>query len=168
VHVHRRVEDRAIPGAAAEVSGERLDRLLARDALALEPEREERHHEARGAEAALGSMGLDHGALHRVQRPVRRLEALDRHHLLAVERRHEADARVDRAVAHRAAVRLAHDHGAGAAVALGAALLGAAAPERAAKVLQQRGGRGRVARLDDLAVEQEPGVAFGRLAHEPR
>ena len=56
------------------------------------------------------------------------LQVLDREELAAVERGHELDAGVDRAVDQPAALAPRHHHRAGAAVALVAAFLGAGAP----------------------------------------
>src|SRR3546814_6586261 len=66
---------------------------------------------------------------------VRRLQVLHGHEQPAVEGRDEEDAGIGRAIADAVAVEIAQDHGAGAAVAFGAAFLGAGeAP--AAKPLQ--------------------------------
>jgi hypothetical protein len=94
-------------------------------------------------------MAIDHGLLDRVETPIGRAQALDRHDLLAVEGGHEADARVHGAVAHGAAARLAHHYRARAAVALGAAFLGAAAPEGPRRYCSSVVVGGRVACLDD-------------------
>ena len=157
VHAQGRLDDGTIAGATAKVARDRFDRFLARRPVAFEPEREERHHEAGRAEAALRRMRLHHRLLHGMQRPVRGAQALDRHHFLAVEGRHETDTRVDRAVAC-------------AAIAFRAAFLGAAAAERPAQVFEQRGRGRRVARLDDLAVKEETGESrwLPCVDHEPR
>src|SRR6185369_7348528 len=79
----RRVDDRAIAGAAAEIARERIvDRRAAGHALVME--REQRHHDAGRAEAALRSMVIDHRLLHRMQRAVGAAQILDRDKLLAV------------------------------------------------------------------------------------
>jgi hypothetical protein len=56
----------------------------------------QRHHEARGAEAALRAVVLDQGLLYRVQHSGCRGHILDREQGLAVQRRQEADAGIDR------------------------------------------------------------------------
>ena len=149
------IEDRPVAGAAAQVARQVVGELLAGGlragcAVALVAGGQ-RHHEARRAEAALRAVAVDHRALHRVQRvgtgrmrPAHRFEVLDREQRLAVERGQEADAGVDRPQAQAAdqggcgrrrcgVGQLGHDHGAGAAVALAAAFLGAGA----ARVLAQ-------------------------------
>src|SRR5581483_2137839 len=129
-----RIADRAIPGAAAEIAAELIGELLGLRDLAVEA-LEHRHDEARRAEAALGAVVLDHGLLH----GVRAAEALDGHELAARDHGHERDARVDRAEA-RPALRVTLDEvdRAGAAVALGAALLRAREAARAEPVGERR------------------------------
>ena len=63
----RRVDDRPIAGATAEVAGERVARALIGGGLALMIEREQAHHDARRAETALRAVVVDHRLLHRVQ-----------------------------------------------------------------------------------------------------
>ena len=70
----------------------------------------------------------------RVKLAVCAAQALDGDELLAVQRRHEQDAGVDRAIAQAIAHDFAEHHGASAAIALSASLLGAASPLGAAKV----------------------------------
>ena len=72
-------------------------------------------------------MAVHHRLLHRMQHAVPR-QMLDRHHVAEVHRRQQADAGVHRLVDQLAPGAPADQHGAGAAVALGAALLGAAQP----------------------------------------
>jgi hypothetical protein len=119
-------DDRPVAGAAAEIAGERVvDPRPARRARLLVVEGRQGHHEARRAEAALRAVVLDHRLLDRVERAVRALEVLDGQELAAVQRRHEADAGIDRAVAQPAVFGLGDDDAARPAIALGTALLGA-------------------------------------------
>jgi hypothetical protein len=87
-------------------------------------EREQRHDEAGGAKATLGGVALHQGALHRVKVGAVG-EVLDRDHLGPIGLTGEQDAGVDRLIDEAAADQPAQHHGAGAAVALGAAFLGA-------------------------------------------
>jgi hypothetical protein len=73
-------------------------------------------------------VALDHRFLHRVQFATGRTQILDREERLAVERRHELDADIDRLQFDVVAVQLAHDDGARTAIALGAAFLRARTP----------------------------------------
>ena len=93
------VDDRTIAGAAAEVAGEPVLDALAVAERAHQPAGIKLHHEARRAEAALRAVLVDHEFLRRMQAAVGALEVLDRGQLAAVQRRHELDARVDRAMA---------------------------------------------------------------------
>ena len=104
-------------------------------------EAEQAHHEARRAEAALRAVRLDHRLLHRMQRAVVALQALDGEHRLARDRRQEPDAGVDRLPGEtsRRRRRLGQDDRAGAAVAFGAAFLGAGELPVLAQPLEQRG-----------------------------
>jgi len=140
VHRPGRVDDRAVPRAAAEVAGEGVgDRLPVRGWLAL-VEREQRHHEARRAEAALRPVALGERPLDGVESgrgPVSGTlgEALDGQEGSPVQGRQELDAGVHRAVPELRTVQLGQDDGAGAAVALGATLLRPRAAEVLAQVL---------------------------------
>ena len=128
-------------------------------------EGEERHDEARRAEAALRAVGLDQRLLDGVEIAVAVRQVLDGDQLLAVERRHELDAGIDRAIAEPVAVELAEHHRAGAAIALGAALLGAAAPLDPAQILEHGHRRIDRAELAEPAAEQEPdAVAHAAVA----
>ena len=66
----RGVDDRAVAGAAAQVAGDPVVHGRAGDRLAARvvEQREQRHDEARRAEAALRAMEVDHRLLHRMQR----------------------------------------------------------------------------------------------------
>ncbi len=155
VHAARRGQDRAITRAAAEVAGQRLtDGPVIRVALAA-IQREQRHDESRRAEAALGAVALDHGALHGMQLACGGLQAFDGEQRLAVERRQEPDAGIHRPVTDARACGFRQHDGAGAAVALGAAFLGAGPAEAFAQVLEERRGRGAAGDGVDVAVQQE-------------
>jgi epoxyqueuosine reductase len=146
------VEDGAIAGTAAQIAAQRPHRRLARCRRVIVAVGEQAHHEARRAEAALRAVMIDHRLLHGMQRAVRRLQALDRDQLAPVERRDRLDAGIDRAMDEPATVaRLRDDHGAGAAIALRAALLGAAAPLGAAQPFEH----GRV-RIDPVDLAHAP------------
>ena len=127
VHPFRGLEDRLVSGAAAEVAGQRVAGLGPARRLLLAEQGEQRHDEARGTEAALRSVAVHHRLLHRVQRAVRTLQILHGDELLAVQGRQELDAGIDGTIADPVAVQLTQRHGTGAAIALGAALLGAGA-----------------------------------------
>ena len=68
VHLHARVDDRPVARAAAQIAGQRVADLGARRRLARLVQREERHDEARRAEAALRAVAVDEGLLDRMQR----------------------------------------------------------------------------------------------------
>ena len=124
-------DDRLVAGAAAEVALQRRPRSRPRRVRVAHPERVERHHEARRAEAALAAVAVDHGRLHRVQGAVAG-EVLDGDDVAEVDRGEQPDAGIHRLVDQPVAGPPADQHRAGAAVALGAALLGAAQPLRPA------------------------------------
>ena len=166
-HALAGIEDRPVAGAAAQVAGQLVGQLLARRHAAagavLLVAGEHRHREARRTEAALRAVAIDQRLLRRVQRAAAdRLQVLDREQRLAVERGQQADAGVDGTECEpadrlRVAIlgQLANDDGAGAAVALVAAFLGAdAAGVLAQPVEHAAGGRG-LADLDDLAAVEE-------------
>ncbi|MNF90667.1 hypothetical protein D3C84_732370 [compost metagenome] len=64
------------------------------------------------------------------------LEVFDADQLLAVQGRDEGQAGVERAIAHALAVQFADHHGAGTAVARGAAFFGAGFADMLAQVLE--------------------------------
>ena len=171
-HALAGVEDGPVAGAAAQVARQLVGELLAcRDAAAgvvVLVRIPHRHHEARGAEAALRAVALDHRLLGRVQRAVRALQVLDSEERLAVQRRQELDAGVDRPqrqTAHgrrvaRGGALADHDR-AGAAVALVAALLGAGAARVFAQPVEHAAGRCGIDDLDDLTTVEEADRATG-------
>ena len=125
-------------------------------------QRPHRHHEARRAEAALRAVALDHRFLHRMQRAVRLTQVLDGEERFAVQRRHELDAGVDRLEVDAARLVALADHDrARAAVAFGAAFLGAGAMRVLAQILQDGAGDGRILDLTDRVAV----VEANRLSH---
>ena len=137
--LQRRLDDRPIAGAAAKIAGELIaDRRRGSPARAL-IEREQAHHDAGRAEAALRAVQVDHRLLDGMKDPPVG-EILDRQHFGAVDLAEQQHAGVDRLMGDRAvAVARQHDR-AGAAIALAAAFLRArrAAPPRAASPAASR------------------------------
>src|SRR6218665_1670285 len=122
-HLLGGVEDRAVAGAAAQVAREFLPGHFACDGPALAQvvlvQREQAHHEAGRAKAALRAMALHHGLLHGVQAgrrvavgPDERVlgQVLHRPQRLAGDRVRQADATVHGAVVQPAAPRRAQHH----------------------------------------------------------
>ncbi len=148
--------DRSIAGTAAQVAGERVvDPVAVRLARFL-IQREQRHHEARRAEAALRSVAIHHRLLAGMKRSVGRGQIFHRQQLLAVQRADQLYAGIDRAVAQPVAVHFAQHHRAGATIALAAAFLGADPPLRAAQIIQHGRVGVDVAELTPLAAQQKP------------
>ncbi|MNO59771.1 hypothetical protein D3C76_503670 [compost metagenome] len=157
------IEDRPVAGAATQVAGQRLMgfglALLGISAAGVLLQGEQRHDEAGGAETALRAVAVDHGLLHAVQLAAV-LEVVDADELLAVQRGNESQAGVEGAIADALgafrADQLADHHGAGAAVAGGAALLGAGFAEVLTQVVEH--GKVGIEPVFDpqLAIEQEP------------
>ncbi len=104
--------DGSVPGAAAEVAAELVGEGRSAVEVVAVVRLEHRHHEARGAVAALRAVAVDHGALHGVDAALG--DPLGGDDLAARDHREEGDAGVDGPPGA----------GARAAVALGAALLG--------------------------------------------
>ena len=105
-------------------------------------QREQRHHKARRAETALRTVAVDHRLLHAVQAALM-LEVFDADQLLAVQRGHEGQARVEAAItqllpARRVGAQLADDHGTCAAIAAGAAFFGAGFMQVLAQIVEDR------------------------------
>ena len=153
---HRGVDDRPVAGAAAEIAGDPVIDLVARHlAFGRLVHGEQRHDEARRAEAALRGVACDHLLLDRMQRAVRRGEVLDRHHLAAVDLTEKLDAGIDRLVDQPAAAHAAERHRAGAAIALGAAFLGAGGAFGFAQIVEQQRIGIDVGELDQTALADE-------------
>jgi hypothetical protein len=151
----RGIDDRAVAGTAAQVSGEPVGHRLAVGDLARLIEREQAHDEARRAEAALRAVIVDHRLLHGVEGAALGRQVVDRHHVGAVGHAGHQDAAVDGLVDHLAVDQPAERHGAGAAVAFGAALLGAAGAFAQPEVVEQHLGGLDVGQFDQLAAAEE-------------
>jgi hypothetical protein len=82
-------------------------------------------------------------------------QAFDGEQGAAVQHRGEQDAGVDRTEADLAVLQFAQHHGAGAAVALRAALLGAGAAQVVTQQVEHRQRRVDVGEFADLAIQQE-------------
>jgi hypothetical protein len=162
----RGLQDGPVAGAAAQVARQRVQRLVARDiaAAAAAVQHEQAHHEAGRAKAALRAVALQQRALGRVQGAVGAGEVLGRPHRHAVHAVRQADAAVDgRQCAAPRRRPLAHGHGAGAAVAAGAAFLDGGAAQGLAQQLQQ-GAVGRdVRQRDNFAATHQAQRNWGRL-----
>src|SRR6056297_1180049 len=133
------LDDVVVAGAPAEVALEaEADVVLGRVRVLLE-QAGGRHHHARRAVAALETVVLHEGLLHRVQRSVSGGHAFDGAHLLAVglDGQHGA-------TLHRLAVEV---DGAGAARRRVAADVGSGEPDVFADVLHQQGARLHVVRV---------------------
>ncbi len=148
--------DRRVAGAAAEIAGQRIvDRLFAGCVAAGLAEREQRHHETGRAEAALRAMMIDHRGLHGMQGPIVVFQMLDSEKLAAVEGADRLDAGIDGAVDQPAVLRPHHHHGARAAIALVAALLGSDMALGEPQPIEHRRGRGDAVDLSEFITEQE-------------
>jgi hypothetical protein len=153
----RRVDDRTVSGAAAQIAGQRLV-----DGGSIwpgfGPQGEQGHDETGRTEAALRGVVIDHCLLHRVQRPISGGEVLDGQQLTAVQGREEQDAGVDGLMA----AILIHEYNCTrAAVAFRAAFLGAAQTFRTAQIFQHGHGRVDVTERSRFGSEAE----VDRVAH---
>src|SRR5690606_21317789 len=95
------------------------------------------------------------GLLRRVQLAVVGRQVFDRPQRQAVDRMGQADAAVDGAVRQAAFSGFSQHHGAGAAVAFAAALLGAGAGEVLAQQLQERALGWYIGHADEFAAADE-------------
>ena len=162
-HREPRPHDRRITGAAAEITLQRLLDAVDRGFRVGHPQSIERHHDARRAEAALAAVKIHHRLLYRMQRPARRRQMLDGHHMRPMQRADKGDARVDRLVAEPIRAEPPDQHRARTAIALGAAFLGAAQPLGQPQIVEQRLGGAEIGELNLFVVEDEPeGVARTR------
>ena len=166
----RRLDDRPIAGAAAEIAGDPVGHRVAveRPRIGRLIEGEQAHDEAGRAEAALRGVALDHRGLHRMELALRADKVLDRDDLGAVDLAEELDAGVDRLVDQPAVAEPADGDRAGAAVALAAALLGALRPLRLAEIVEEERRRLDVGELDHLALADEADRLAHRRAQLPR
>ena len=157
------VEDGAVAGAAAQVAGEGVGdgRAVGAGGVVL-VEGEQAHREAGRAEAALGAVAVRQGPLDRVQAvgAGEGGEVFDGEQRLAVEGGQQAEAGIDGPQLQRAADGLADHHAAGAAVAFGAAFLGAGGADVLAQPVEHRAGRGDARDLAYRAAEPELDGAF--------
>ena len=139
----RAVLERAVPGAAAQVPAQGVLDVVEGEALGVvQQQAVQRHHDAGGAEPALGAAELHDRLLHRIEAGL--VAALDGDHVLAVHlgQRHQAGG--DRLVADGIPFQLADQDRAGAAVPLLAALLGAGQPLAGAQKVEHQQARGSV------------------------
>ena len=132
------VLQRAIPGAAAQVAAQGVFHVVEGEPLRfVQQQPVQRHHDAGRAEPALRAAVLDDGLL-RGGEPGVQVASLDRDHVPAVHLRQRHQAGGDRLVADGIVCQLSDQDGAGAAVALLAALLGAGQPLAVAQEIQQQ------------------------------
>jgi len=151
----RGVEDRPIAGAAAEIAGERVTGAGVGRGLALVVEREQAHHDAGRAEAALGAWKSDHRLLDRMETGAFG-KVLDRQHLGAVDLAEQQDAGVDRLIGRRAVGPAARqDNGAGAAIAFAATLFRALGADVLSQPVEERRAWREMVKRDSLAAEAE-------------
>ena len=149
------IRNGAVAGAAAEIARQPVVDLRTVRLMSGVVEREQAHHESRGAEPALRAVMLDQGRLHGMQGLAGGAQVLDGDQLPAVHHSKEVDAGVYRLVADLVSVAAPEHHGAGAAVAFRAAFLGAHGPFAQTQVLEQRLVGTHVAKLDDFAAAKE-------------
>jgi len=155
----RRIDDRLVAGAAAEIAGERFANAGVSRRRALVIEREQAHHDAGRAKAALRAVKLDHGLLDGMQRLALR-QILDREHLGAVDLPEQQNAGIDRFIAQRLAAETNQDDRAGAAIALAATLLHTLRARLLAQPVQQgRAGRKRSERNGSPAKSEAQALA---------
>jgi hypothetical protein len=158
-HLFAGLQDRAVTGAPAQVTGERVAKLgfaWARPlSLVLEVDIPKRHHETGRTESALGAMAGHHRLLHRMQVAAVLAQVFDSEQRPPVERRYELNACVHRLHLQTIRLKLAHDHRAGAAIAFGAPLLGPATAQVFTQKIENRFGGLYVVDGDDFAIEHE-------------
>ena len=148
------VQDGAIAGAAAEIAGQRLMRLAALACM-----RPGGHHDAGRAEAALRGIGLGQGARDGVIRP----QAFDGADGAAMQLAQRAKAGID---GRAAAIGALQHHGAGAAIALGAAFLGAGHPLLAQPVEKGLGGGCAARQCARILVQGEADGVMHAVQHK--
>ena len=172
-HRLARIEYRSIPRAAAQIAGQPVGEFLPRrhrgQRQRVVVAGRERHREARRAEAALRSVAAHHRLLCGMQLAGRDvLQVLDRDQRLAVERRDELQAGVDRTQRHavgRVGIALGDDHHARAAVAFVAAFLGTDAAGAFAQPVQDALRDRCVGDVDDGAAMDEADGPVDRVGH---
>ncbi|MNS80671.1 hypothetical protein D3C72_1143620 [compost metagenome] len=186
-HALARIQNGPVARAAAQVARQRIGQLLPGGSLAalrllLFVDRPQGHHKTRCAKAALGSVALHHGLLHGMQIGAARIglcrlaggfHVFHGEQRLAMQIGQQLDAGVhglQLQALHRLRVagfgQFGHQHGAGAAIAFIAALLGAMAMGIFAQPVQHGTGRRRAIDLRDAAlVIKTDRLGYGRLAH---
>ena len=122
-HCHRCLNNRLVAGAAAKVPLQGCLDLLRRWFGRLHPERIERHDESGRAKATLAPVVFNHRFLDRMQPTFRAGEMLDRDHMTTVDGCQKPNAGIDRFIHQPGIAKPSHEHGAGAAIAFGAAFL---------------------------------------------
>ena len=155
----RRLDDRFIARAAAEVALQRLLDLGLARFRRFHPQRIKRHHDARRAKPALTAMEIDHRTLDRVQRAIRARQMLDGDDMTAVQRGEEPDAGVDGLVDQRPVGQASDQHGAGPAIALGAAFLGSCQAAVQPQEIQQGVRRADGGKAHVFAIQNKRDVA---------
>jgi hypothetical protein len=95
-------------------------------------------------------------------------QVLDREQCLAVQRRHELNARIHRLEVDAAVNELRDDDRARAAIALGAAFLGARAPQVLPQIVENGSGWRDVADVHDFAPKHEANAPARRLCNVQR
>ena len=151
------VDDRTVARAAAQVAGQGVVDLAAARlaAFLLQVQAPQRHRESGRTEAALRTVALDQRLLHGVQRAILLRQVFDGEQGLAVQRGGELDAGIHGPHLQFAVFERSEHDGAGAAVAFGAAFLGAGAVQVLAQVLQDGLRRRDVVHfMDGAAVEK--------------
>ncbi len=152
---HRGIGDRAIARAAAEIAGEDvIEGRAGQRAFGLVIGREEAHHDARRAEAALRAVMRDHRLLDRVELPAGR-EILHGQHFRAVDLAKQENAGIHRLIAHAALAQAGEHDGAGPAIAFVAAFLRAGGALLLAQPFEQREGGIEAVAFDGPATEDE-------------
>ena len=150
----RRVDDRTVAGAAAEIAGHMGGDLGTGRRAARLVEREQRHDEARRTETALRAVRINQRLLYGVKNAIRR-QIVHGDEFLAVELHDKQDAGVDRLIGDTAVLQASECHGAGAAIALVAAFLGAARPLFQPQIVQYGAHRRHVMQFDDVAAAEK-------------
>ena len=164
----RGVRDRAVAGATAQVAGEPVVHNRPVRAPPRVVKGEEAHHESGGAEPALRRVQIDHGALHGMQRSVGGSEIFHGDDFGPVDHSQKQDAAIHRLVAQATVSVEAPDRdGAGTAVALRTAFLGAARAFPDPEMVEQSLGRGEVAPFDDTAAADEANAVAGHGSASP-
>ena len=121
-------------------------------------QREQRHNESRGAEAALRAVKVDQRLLNRMQAAVTR-KILDGDEVCAVSLASKHDAGVDGAIDEAIANTATEHDRAGPTIPLGAAFLGSGRAFMHTKVIQKRKVRCDATQMNDSAATHELDMA---------